>query len=75
MPLLSPLVFKLQRQSVPGKWLHKKSLSIPFCAFSSLLADIGTVLKVVSVPKESWQNMEELLLEELQVFKVSLDKG
>uniref|UniRef100_A0A8D2Q5J3 Semaphorin 3B n=1 Tax=Varanus komodoensis TaxID=61221 RepID=A0A8D2Q5J3_VARKO len=32
--------------------------------------DIGTVLKVVSVPKESWQNMEELLLEELQVFKV-----
>ncbi|XP_074860980.1 semaphorin-3B isoform X2 [Carettochelys insculpta] len=33
--------------------------------------DIGTVLKVVSVPKESWQNMEELLLEELQVFKDS----
>ncbi|XP_075795657.1 semaphorin-3B isoform X3 [Pelodiscus sinensis] len=33
--------------------------------------DVGTVLKVVSVPKESWQNMEELLLEELQVFKDS----
>ncbi|XP_067854539.1 semaphorin-3B [Heptranchias perlo] len=33
--------------------------------------DIGTVLKVISVPKESWQNMEELLLEELQVFKDS----
>eukprot|EP00061_Rhincodon_typus_P012652 g38525.t1 len=31
--------------------------------------DIGTVLKVISVPKESWQNMEELLLEELQVFQ------
>ncbi|XP_060621736.2 semaphorin-3B [Anolis sagrei] len=31
--------------------------------------DVGTVLKVVSVPKETWQNMEELLLEELQVFK------
>uniref|UniRef100_A0A8D2LFK4 Semaphorin 3B n=1 Tax=Varanus komodoensis TaxID=61221 RepID=A0A8D2LFK4_VARKO len=37
--------------------------------------DIGTVLKVVSVPKESWQNMEELLLEELQVFKVSGARG
>ncbi|EMP33860.1 Semaphorin-3B [Chelonia mydas] len=33
--------------------------------------DIGTVLKVVSVPKDSWQNMDELLLEELQVFKDS----
>nr|XP_033781887.1 semaphorin-3B isoform X1 [Geotrypetes seraphini] len=33
--------------------------------------DIGTVLKVIPVPKESWQNMEELLLEELQVFKDS----
>nr|XP_056712752.1 semaphorin-3B [Euleptes europaea] len=33
--------------------------------------DIGTVLKVVSVPKDSWENMEELLLEELQVFKDS----
>ncbi|KAJ8370794.1 hypothetical protein SKAU_G00108220 [Synaphobranchus kaupii] len=33
--------------------------------------DVGTVLKVISVPKESWNNMEELLLEELQVFKDS----
>lgn len=33
--------------------------------------DVGTVLKVVSVPKESWEHMEELLLEELQVFKDS----
>ncbi|XP_072928164.1 semaphorin-3A-like [Hemitrygon akajei] len=33
--------------------------------------DIGTVLKVISVPKESWQNMEELVLEEMQVFKDS----
>uniref|UniRef100_A0A3B3TYR1 Sema domain, immunoglobulin domain (Ig), short basic domain, secreted, (semaphorin) 3B n=1 Tax=Poecilia latipinna TaxID=48699 RepID=A0A3B3TYR1_9TELE len=31
--------------------------------------DKGTVLKVISVPKESWNNMEELLLEELEVFK------
>lgn len=31
--------------------------------------DVGSVLKVISVPKESWKNMEELLLEELQVFK------
>uniref|UniRef100_A0A3Q1FE40 Sema domain, immunoglobulin domain (Ig), short basic domain, secreted, (semaphorin) 3B n=1 Tax=Acanthochromis polyacanthus TaxID=80966 RepID=A0A3Q1FE40_9TELE len=32
--------------------------------------DKGTVLKVINVPKESWNNMEELLLEELEVFKV-----
>ncbi|XP_039599421.1 semaphorin-3B [Polypterus senegalus] len=31
--------------------------------------DIGSVLKVISVPKESWKNMEELVLEEMQVFK------
>uniref|UniRef100_A0A8C8H9V0 Sema domain, immunoglobulin domain (Ig), short basic domain, secreted, (semaphorin) 3B n=1 Tax=Oncorhynchus tshawytscha TaxID=74940 RepID=A0A8C8H9V0_ONCTS len=31
--------------------------------------DKGTVLKVISVPKESWKNMEDLLLEELEVFK------
>ncbi|KAF3860196.1 hypothetical protein F7725_000451 [Dissostichus mawsoni] len=31
--------------------------------------DKGTVLKVINIPKESWNNMEELLLEELEVFK------
>ncbi|KAJ3586613.1 hypothetical protein NHX12_013009 [Muraenolepis orangiensis] len=31
--------------------------------------DKGTVLKVISVPKERWNNMEDLLLEELEVFK------
>lgn len=36
----------------------------------SLPTDVGTVLKVVSVPKESWHHMEPLLLEELQVFQV-----
>ncbi|NXV86208.1 SEM3B protein, partial [Calonectris borealis] len=34
-----------------------------------LPADVGSVLKVVSVPKESWHRMEPLLLEELQVFQ------
>uniref|UniRef100_A0A3Q3AFY8 Sema domain, immunoglobulin domain (Ig), short basic domain, secreted, (semaphorin) 3B n=1 Tax=Kryptolebias marmoratus TaxID=37003 RepID=A0A3Q3AFY8_KRYMA len=34
--------------------------------------DKGTVLKVISVPKESWNNMEELLLEELEVFPSTL---
>lgn len=38
--------------------------------YPSLPADVGTVLKVVSVPKESWHHMEPLLLEELQVFQV-----
>uniref|UniRef100_A0A9L0R1D2 Semaphorin 3D n=1 Tax=Equus caballus TaxID=9796 RepID=A0A9L0R1D2_HORSE len=32
--------------------------------------DVGTVLKVVSISKEKW-NMEEVVLEELQVFKHS----
>ncbi|XP_006896203.1 PREDICTED: semaphorin-3A isoform X2 [Elephantulus edwardii] len=30
--------------------------------------DIGTVLKVVSVPKETWNDLEEVLLEEMTVF-------
>uniref|UniRef100_A0A8C4P0J4 Sema domain, immunoglobulin domain (Ig), short basic domain, secreted, (semaphorin) 3B n=1 Tax=Dicentrarchus labrax TaxID=13489 RepID=A0A8C4P0J4_DICLA len=37
--------------------------------------DKGTVLKVINVPKESWNNMEELLLEELEVFKQQLYLG
>lgn len=37
-----------------------------------VIPDKGTVLKVISVPKESWNNMEELLLEELEVFKVRI---
>ncbi|XP_040214702.1 semaphorin-3B [Rana temporaria] len=31
--------------------------------------DVGSVLKVISVPKHSWHHREELVLEELQVFK------
>nr|XP_023671776.1 semaphorin-3A [Paramormyrops kingsleyae] len=30
--------------------------------------DIGTVLKVVSIPRESWHDLEEVLLEEMTVF-------
>uniref|UniRef100_A0AAQ5XF22 Sema domain, immunoglobulin domain (Ig), short basic domain, secreted, (semaphorin) 3B n=1 Tax=Amphiprion ocellaris TaxID=80972 RepID=A0AAQ5XF22_AMPOC len=37
--------------------------------------DKGTVLKVINVPRESWNNMEELLLEELEVFKQQLYVG
>ncbi|XP_017658713.1 semaphorin-3B isoform X5 [Nannospalax galili] len=33
--------------------------------------DVGTVLKVISVPKGSWPSSEGLLLEELQVFEDS----
>lgn len=36
----------------------------------SLLADVGSVLKVISVPKHNWLSREELVLEELQVFQV-----
>ncbi|MEE6481472.1 hypothetical protein FKM82_012879 [Ascaphus truei] len=31
--------------------------------------DMGRVLKVVSVPKETWHDLEEVLLEEMTVFK------
>nr|XP_032822496.1 semaphorin-3A-like isoform X2 [Petromyzon marinus]XP_032822497.1 semaphorin-3A-like isoform X2 [Petromyzon marinus]XP_032822498.1 semaphorin-3A-like isoform X2 [Petromyzon marinus]XP_032822499.1 semaphorin-3A-like isoform X2 [Petromyzon marinus]XP_032822500.1 semaphorin-3A-like isoform X2 [Petromyzon marinus]XP_032822501.1 semaphorin-3A-like isoform X2 [Petromyzon marinus]XP_032822502.1 semaphorin-3A-like isoform X2 [Petromyzon marinus]XP_032822503.1 semaphorin-3A-like isoform X2 [Petromy len=31
--------------------------------------DVGTVLKVVLVPKQTWQDLEEVTLEEVQVFK------
>uniref|UniRef100_A0A6Q2XYK0 Uncharacterized protein n=1 Tax=Esox lucius TaxID=8010 RepID=A0A6Q2XYK0_ESOLU len=31
--------------------------------------DMGTVLKVVSVPRGSWQDLEEVLLEEMTVFR------
>ncbi|KAJ8261966.1 hypothetical protein GJAV_G00160540 [Gymnothorax javanicus] len=31
--------------------------------------DIGTVLKVVSIPRETWHDLEEVLLEEMTVFR------
>lgn len=43
--------------------------------FSSLsfffLVDMGTILKVVSIPRGSWHDLEEVLLEEMTVFRVS----
>ncbi|KPP77426.1 semaphorin-3A-like [Scleropages formosus] len=30
--------------------------------------DVGTVLKVVSIPRETWHDLEEVLLEEMTVF-------
>jgi hypothetical protein len=38
--------------------------------FLFISSDVGTVLKVISVPKGSRPNSEGLLLEELQVFEV-----
>lgn len=32
--------------------------------------DVGTVLKVVMIPKESWHDLEEVVLEEMTVFRV-----
>uniref|UniRef100_A0A4W5PAY7 Sema domain, immunoglobulin domain (Ig), short basic domain, secreted, (semaphorin) 3Ab n=1 Tax=Hucho hucho TaxID=62062 RepID=A0A4W5PAY7_9TELE len=32
--------------------------------------DMGTVLKVVSIPRGSWHDLEEVLLEEMTVFRV-----
>lgn len=34
------------------------------------LADMGTVLKVVTIPRESWHDLEEVVLEEMTVFRV-----
>ncbi|KAK5848884.1 hypothetical protein PBY51_008571 [Eleginops maclovinus] len=31
--------------------------------------DIGTVLKVVTIPRESWHDLEEVVLEEMTVFR------
>ncbi|KAK1169102.1 semaphorin-3A [Acipenser oxyrinchus oxyrinchus] len=31
--------------------------------------DVGTVLKIVSIPKETWRDLEEVLLEEMTVFR------
>ena len=31
---------------------------------------MGTVLKVVTIPRESWHNLEEVVLEEMTVFRV-----
>lgn len=33
---------------------------------------MGTILKVVSIPRGSWHDLEEVLLEEMTVFRVSL---
>lgn len=33
---------------------------------------MGTVLKVVSIPRGTWHDLEEVLLEEMTVFRVSL---
>ena len=38
-------------------------------------ADIGTVMKVVSVPRGSWHDLEEVLLEEMTVFRVGHPPG
>ncbi|KAG2459757.1 SEM3A protein, partial [Polypterus senegalus] len=37
--------------------------------------DVGTVLKVVTIPKETWHDLEEVLLEEMTVFRQQLYLG
>lgn len=61
-------------------WKHKTSVDLKlnyYCNSDKLsphlfLSDIGTVLKVVSIPKETWHDLEEVLLEEMTVFGVSV---
>lgn len=40
--------------------------------WGTFVSDVGTVLKVVSITKEKWTK-EEVVLEELQIFKVSIN--
>lgn len=35
-----------------------------------IVSDVGTVLKVVMIPRESWHDLEEVVLEEMTVFRV-----
>uniref|UniRef100_A0A8D0CT15 Sema domain, immunoglobulin domain (Ig), short basic domain, secreted, (semaphorin) 3Aa n=1 Tax=Sander lucioperca TaxID=283035 RepID=A0A8D0CT15_SANLU len=37
--------------------------------------DMGTVLKVVTIPRESWHDLEEVVLEEMTVFRQQLYLG
>lgn len=37
---------------------------------SGCVSDVGTVLKVVTIPRESWHDLEEVVLEEMTVFRV-----
>lgn len=37
-------------------------------------SDVGTVLKVVMIPRESWHDLEEVVLEEMTVFRVRKKK-
>jgi len=47
-----------------GLYVHL--LHVPVCC----LSDMGTVLKVVTIPRESWHDLEEVVLEEMTVFRV-----
>lgn len=40
------------------------------CIFVYVCTDMGTVLKVVTIPRETWHDLEEVVLEEMTVFMV-----
>lgn len=40
-----------------------------------IVSDVGTVLKVVMIPRESWHDLEEVVLEEMTVFRVKKKKS
>lgn len=40
------------------------------CIYVCVPTDMGTVLKVVTIPRESWHDLEEVVLEEMTVFRV-----
>lgn len=44
-----------------------------FCFVLNLCPDNGIVLKVITIYNQETESMEEVILEELQVFKVSCD--
>lgn len=46
------------------------SCTANMCVNVCVLSDVGTVLKVVMIPRESWHDLEEVVLEEMTVFRV-----
>ncbi|KAF6725013.1 Semaphorin-3aa [Oryzias melastigma] len=59
-------IFRLASQFENGRG---KSPYDPKMLSASLLIDMGTVLKVVTIPRESWHDLEEVVLEEMTVFR------
>lgn len=64
-------MFFLVKYWILSLTLNSVEVLFKLCSSPFSLKDVGTVLKVVSIPKETWHDLEEVLLEEMAVFRVS----